>query len=146
MDFTLGEELEAVRDLARQVFTDRATQERIKAAEESVNGFDEDLWKELGETGLLGVALPEPLGGAGIGAAGLAVLLEEQGRTVAPVPIWPAVVAALTIATHGTAAQRRCCRTSWTGRPGRPSRWRSSAPRTPPRRGAPPSATATAGG
>ncbi|MEO3822644.1 acyl-CoA dehydrogenase family protein [Actinomadura sp. B10D3] len=106
MDFTLGEELEAVRDLARRVFTDRATQARIKAAEESEDGFDEDLWRELGETGLLGVALPEPLGGAGLGAAGLAVLLEEQGRTVAPVPIWPAVVAALTIASHGTDAQR----------------------------------------
>ncbi|MGP4022392.1 acyl-CoA dehydrogenase family protein [Actinomadura sp. 3N407] len=106
MDFTLGEELEAVRDLARQIFADRAAQARIKAAEESEAGFDEGLWAELGETGLLGVALPEDAGGAGLGAAGLAVLLEEQGRTVAPVPIWPSVVAALTIAEHGTPAQR----------------------------------------
>ncbi|MEU8799355.1 acyl-CoA dehydrogenase family protein [Spirillospora sp. NPDC048819] len=106
MDFTLGEELEAVRDLARQIFADRATQARIKAAEESERGFDEGLWTELGETGLLGVALPEDAGGAGLGAAGLAVLLEEQGRTVAPVPIWPSVVAALTIAEHGSPAQR----------------------------------------
>lgn len=106
MDFTLGEELEAVRDLARQIFADRATQARIKAAEESERGFDEGLWAELAETGLLGVALPEDAGGAGLGAAGLAVLLEEQGRTVAPVPIWPSVVAALTIAEHGTPARR----------------------------------------
>jgi 3-oxocholest-4-en-26-oyl-CoA dehydrogenase beta subunit len=106
MDFTLGEELEAVRDLARQIFSDRATQARIKAAEESAAGFDEALWKELGETGLLGIALPEPLGGAGLGVAGLAVLLEEQGRVVAPVPIWPSVVAALTLASHGTASQQ----------------------------------------
>ncbi|MEV0660907.1 acyl-CoA dehydrogenase family protein [Actinomadura luteofluorescens] len=101
MDFTLGEELEAVRDLARQLLTDRATQARIKDAEGSERGYDEGLWAELGETGLLGVALPEAAGGAGLGAAGLAVLLEEQGRTVAPVPIWPAVVAALTLASHG---------------------------------------------
>ncbi|TDD91043.1 acyl-CoA dehydrogenase [Actinomadura darangshiensis] len=102
MDFTLGEELEAVRDLARQIFTDRATQERIKAAEESGQGFDEALWAELGDTGLLGVALPEAVGGAGLGVAGLAVLLEKQGRVVAPVPIWPSVVAALTLASHGS--------------------------------------------
>ncbi|WP_433227291.1 acyl-CoA dehydrogenase family protein [Actinomadura formosensis] len=106
MDFTLGEELEAVRDLARQIFTDRATQARIKAAEESERGFDESLWAELGETGLLGVAPPESAGGAGLGIAGLAVLLEEQGRTVAPVPIWPAVVAALALASHGPAVRQ----------------------------------------
>ncbi len=106
MDFTLGEELEAVRDLARQVFTDRATQARIKAAEASERGFDESPWAELGETGLLGIALPEDVGGAGLGADGLAVLLEEQGRTVAPVPIWPSVAAALTLASHGSAAQQ----------------------------------------
>lgn len=106
MDFTLGEELEAVRDLARQIFADRATQARIKAAEASERGFDESLWAELGETGLLGIALPESVGGAGLGVAGLAVLLEEQGRTVAPVPIWPGVIAAMALASHGTAAQQ----------------------------------------
>ena len=106
MDFTLGEELEAVRDLARRVFTDRATQARIKAAEASERGVDENLWTELGETGLLGVALPEAVGGAGLGVAGLAVLLEEQGRTVAPVPVWPVVTAALTLAAHGSAAHK----------------------------------------
>ncbi|TMQ94926.1 acyl-CoA dehydrogenase [Actinomadura soli] len=106
MDFTLGEELETVRDLARQIFTDHATQERIRAAERSVTGFDETLWAALGGAGLLGVALPEDAGGAGLGAAGLAVLLEEQGRAVAPVPVWPAVVAALTVAGHGTPPAR----------------------------------------
>jgi len=106
MDFTLGEELEAVRDLARQIFADQATQVRIKAAEASERGLDESLWAELGDTGLLGVALPESVGGAGLGVAGLAVLLEEQGRAVAPVPVWPVVAAALTLASHGSAAQR----------------------------------------
>ncbi|MFA1538430.1 acyl-CoA dehydrogenase family protein [Actinomadura monticuli] len=106
MDFTLGEELEAVRDLARQIFADQATQVRIKAAEASERGLDESLWAELGDTGLLGVALPEAVGGAGLGVAGLAVLLEEQGRAVAPVPVWPVVTAALALASHGSAAQR----------------------------------------
>ncbi|WP_030175329.1 acyl-CoA dehydrogenase family protein [Spirillospora albida] len=102
MDFTLGEELEEVRGLARQIFTDHATQERIRAAETSERRFDTALWTELASAGLLGVALPEEQGGAGLGIGALAVLLEEQGRFVAPVPVWPAVVAALTLAEHGT--------------------------------------------
>ncbi|MFD0899757.1 acyl-CoA dehydrogenase family protein [Actinomadura sediminis] len=103
MDFTLGEELEAVRDLARQILTDHTTPERLRAAE--TTGVDEPLWKELAAAGLLGVALPESAGGAGLGVSGLAILLEEQGRTVAPVPLWPALVAGLTLAEHGTCPQ-----------------------------------------
>ncbi|GAA2142545.1 acyl-CoA dehydrogenase family protein [Actinomadura napierensis] len=102
MDFTLGEELEAVRDLARQIFTDHATQERVRAAEQSETGVDHALWNELASAGLLGVALPEDAGGAGLGAEALCVLLEEQGRAVAPVPLWPSLVAALTLASHKT--------------------------------------------
>ncbi|MEU9018106.1 acyl-CoA dehydrogenase family protein [Actinomadura sp. NPDC048394] len=102
MDFTLGEELEAVRDLARQIFTDHATQERIRAAEQSGTGTDQALWAELASAGLLGVALPEDAGGAGLGVEAMCVLLEEQGRTVAPVPLWPSLAAALTLAAHNT--------------------------------------------
>ncbi|MFC4059172.1 acyl-CoA dehydrogenase family protein [Planomonospora corallina] len=107
MDFTLGEELEEVRGLAAEVLTDRAATERVRAVERSPGRVDEDLWTELAKTGLLGVALPESDGGAGLGLAALCVLLEEQGRRVAPVPVWPAAVAALAIAGYGTAAQRR---------------------------------------
>ncbi|WP_262402003.1 acyl-CoA dehydrogenase family protein [Actinomadura sp. CNU-125] len=154
MDFTLGEELEAVRDLARQILTDHATPERVRAAEET--GVDEPLWKELAAAGLLGVALPESAGGAGLGVSGLCVLLEEQGRTVAPVPIWPALVAGLTLAEHGTCppevadgtlrytlaleefgphdpAEPRCEAVGTDARGGSPGR-RPSSPRRPSRR------------
>jgi acyl-CoA dehydrogenase len=106
MDFTLGEELEAVQGLARQIFGDHATHERLRAVETSAERVDETLWRELADAGLLGVALPEDAGGAGLGVAALCVLLEEQGRHVAPVPIWPTLVAALALTEHGTPAQR----------------------------------------
>ncbi|MCW8221261.1 acyl-CoA dehydrogenase family protein, partial [Streptomyces griseolus] len=44
MDFSLGEELEAVRDLAREIFTDRATPERLREVETSPSRIDEHLW------------------------------------------------------------------------------------------------------
>ncbi|GAA3150264.1 acyl-CoA dehydrogenase family protein [Planomonospora alba] len=107
MDFTLGEELEEVRGLAAEVFADRASTERVRAVEGSPGRVDEELWTELAKAGLLGAALPERDGGAGLGLAALCVLLEEQGRRVAPVPVWSAAVAALAIAGYGTAGQRR---------------------------------------
>ncbi|MFC0862086.1 acyl-CoA dehydrogenase family protein [Sphaerimonospora cavernae] len=106
MDFTLDEELDAVRELARKIFTDRATTERVRAVEGAAERVDEDLWAELAKAGLLGIAMPEKAGGAGLGLAALCVLLTEQGRTVAPVPLWPGAVAALAIAEYGTPEQR----------------------------------------
>jgi acyl-CoA dehydrogenase len=106
MDFTLGEELQAVRDLAAEIVTDRATPERLRAVEGSQDRVDVELWTKLAEAGLLGVALPEEAGGAGLGFGGLCALLIEQGRAVAPVPVWPAVLAALAVAEYGTARQR----------------------------------------
>ncbi|NIJ12903.1 acyl-CoA dehydrogenase [Saccharomonospora amisosensis] len=104
MDFTLGEELTAVRDLASEIFTDTATTERVRAVEST--GMDEKLWHSLAEAGLLGIALPEVHGGAGLGMGGLCVVLEEQGKRVAPVPLWPSAVAALVLAAHGSEQQR----------------------------------------
>lgn len=106
MDFDLDDELVAVRDLAQEIFTAQATTQRVRAVEDTPSRFDEDLWKVLATSGLLGIALPEDTGGAGLDLGALCVLLTEQGRCVAPVPVWSASVAALTVAAHGTSAQR----------------------------------------
>ncbi|MFE4454552.1 acyl-CoA dehydrogenase family protein [Streptomyces sp. NPDC056796] len=106
MDFSLGEELEELRALAREIFTDHATPERLRAAETSRTRVDDKLWADLSAAGLLAAPLPEDAGGAGLGLPGICVLLEEQGRRVAPVPLWTAALGALALAVHGTAAQR----------------------------------------
>jgi 3-oxocholest-4-en-26-oyl-CoA dehydrogenase beta subunit len=106
MDFNLDEELVAVRDLAREILTDKAGVDRVRETERSETRVDEELWRELAKAGLVGIALPESAGGAGLGLPGLCVLLEEVGRAVAPVPLWSAAVAALVLATHGDDNQR----------------------------------------
>ncbi|MHD0281124.1 acyl-CoA dehydrogenase family protein [Rhodococcus sp. YH1] len=106
MDFNFSEEQEAIRGLAHEVFTGKAGIDRVKQVELSDERIDRELWRELATTGLLGVALPEDLGGGGLGLAELYVLLEQQGRHVAPVPIWQSVLAALAVAEFGTDDQR----------------------------------------
>ena len=105
MDFNFSEEQEAIRALADEVFTSRAGIDRVKEIEGTAERVDRDLWRELANTGLLAIALPENLGGGGLGLSELYVLLEQQGRHVAPVPIWQTALAALAVAELGTAEQ-----------------------------------------
>jgi len=107
MDFTFSEEQDAVRDLAAQVFAGHAPVERVREVERSAERVDRELWRALADAGLLAIAVPEEHGGSGLGLIELALVLEQQGRHVAPVPLWPTLVlGALPLAEFGTRAQR----------------------------------------
>ena len=101
MNYDLGDELESVRDLAGRIFGDRATVERIKEVEAGEERVDRALWASLADAGLLGLTVPEPVGGAGLGLMALVLLLEQQGRRVAPVPLLPTIAAAMALADAG---------------------------------------------
>ena len=107
MDFSLNEEQQAVRDLAAQIFQGHAGVDRVKEVEGSAERVDRALWSELAKANLLGIGLPDDVGGSGLGFLELCLLLEQQGRKVAPVPLWATVVlGALPIARFGTVTQR----------------------------------------
>jgi len=106
MEFELDDDLIAVEDLASQVFGSLAKVERVVEVERKEGGFDATLWQALADAGLLGLALPESVGGAGMGMLGLTTILQQQGRRVAPVPVWSTVAgAALPLAQFGTETQ-----------------------------------------
>src|SRR5919197_116151 len=108
MDFSFSEEQDAVRDLAAQIFEGHATTERVKEVERSEEHFDRELWRALADAGLLAIAVPEEHGGSGLGLIELCLLLEEQGRRVAPVPLWPTLVlGALPLAEFGSPEQQQ---------------------------------------
>jgi acyl-CoA dehydrogenase len=96
MDFSFSEEQEAVRELADRIFTDLSTQERLRAIETSgdEDRFDAKLWSELAAAGLLGIALPESVGGAGLGFVETGLIAEAAGRTAAYVPVVETLAAA----------------------------------------------------
>lgn len=107
MDFALTEEQQAIVDLARQILTDRCTQDRLRQVESGVEWFDRELWADLARADLLGIALPEDVGGGGFGYLEACLVLTELGRAVAPIPLLATSVAALTVAEHGTPVQRQ---------------------------------------
>jgi 3-oxocholest-4-en-26-oyl-CoA dehydrogenase beta subunit len=106
MDFTLSEEQEAVRQVAGTILGDLATPERVKEVERSADRVDWHLWSALAAAGLLGIAVPEADGGAGLGVTELCLVLEQQGRRVAPVPLVWAAVAAMAVSRFGTPRER----------------------------------------
>jgi alkylation response protein AidB-like acyl-CoA dehydrogenase len=108
MDFAFTEEQEALRELARKIFADHCTHEQLRAVEQTPEWFHRALWEDLAQANLLGVALPEDVGGSGLGLLELGLLLEEQGRAAAPVPLWQTLaLAALPINLFGSEAQRQ---------------------------------------
>ncbi|MCW2546429.1 MAG: acyl-CoA dehydrogenase domain protein, partial [Mycobacterium sp.] len=96
MDFAFTPEQEELRALARRVFTDRCTPEHLKhvAFDPGESGVDLALWREIAELGLVGVALPESAGGGGMGFFEVAIILEEVGYSVAPIPALPVMAMA----------------------------------------------------
>jgi len=109
MDFSFTDEQQSIADLAHQILADNCTQERLRAAEKSDGPrFDRELWQEVAKSGLLGIAIPEEFGGGGLGFFELALIVEQVGRTTAPIPfIETAILGALPVAHFGSDAQKR---------------------------------------
>jgi len=109
VDFSFDDDQRALAELARTILRDASTNESLRALERSgTPRIDRALWKKLAEAGLLGTALPEALGGAGMGFVELALIMEELGRSRAAVPLLETLVlGALPLERFGSDAQRR---------------------------------------
>ena len=107
MDFALSEEQREIQALARE-FAD--TEIAPHAAEwDREHRFPRDVLARLGELGLMGVCVPEELGGAGADFVSYILVLEELSRADAGVGVTVAVhtsAATLPILTFGTDEQR----------------------------------------
>jgi alkylation response protein AidB-like acyl-CoA dehydrogenase len=105
MDFGLTDDQREIQRTARELLSSRATSERVRERAEA-GRFDEQLFGELAELGWLGIAVDEQYGGQGLGYVALAILCEELGRAIAPVPFLPSVLAATLIEHAGSEEQR----------------------------------------
>jgi alkylation response protein AidB-like acyl-CoA dehydrogenase len=94
-----GEVEEDLRATVRKLLAGRCDPVTVTALYDGDRSVVDGLWKALaGELGLAGLLVPEERGGAGATALEAAVVLEELGRAVAPVPfLTSAVVATLAL-------------------------------------------------
>ncbi|MEL6522936.1 MAG: isovaleryl-CoA dehydrogenase [Pseudomonadota bacterium] len=85
MAFDLGDDVNDLRDMVH-----RWAQERVKPMAADIdqqNSFPPDLWREMGELGLLGITVEEAYGGAGMSYLAHTVAVEEIARASASVSL-----------------------------------------------------------
>src|SRR5690348_11671847 len=101
MDFSSTPEMIEAAGLAAQIFGDYGTPDNLRKIDAQNDRFDAALWSALGEAGLLGLAIPEEHGGAGLGILEIGAVLTEQGRALGAVPLASHVAASLALAEFG---------------------------------------------
>lgn len=85
----LTEEQQTIQRTARELVSKELPVSHLRALRDrrDADGFSRAIWKELAELGFVGIAVPEALGGSGLGYAELGLVAEELGRTLAPTPL-----------------------------------------------------------
>ena len=110
MNFDLSDDQKLLRRTAREFLGAHAPLSLCRAVLESDAPYSDALWKEVAELGWLGTAIPESHGGAGFGRLELAVIAEEIGRALAPIPFSSsAYLASEAVLLLGSEAQKRTC-------------------------------------
>jgi alkylation response protein AidB-like acyl-CoA dehydrogenase len=91
-----------LRATVREVLADRSPWTAVLKRTESDEPYDTALWRLLGtDVGVAALAVPEKLGGAGASWREAAVVAEELGRAVAPVPFLGASMATAALLSAG---------------------------------------------
>ncbi len=109
MQIVLTEDQELLAKTAADFAAEHSPIKRVRDLRDSNDplGYSRALWKQMAELGWVGIPFPEAVGGAGMGLAELAVVLEALGRSLVPEPFLSTVLlAGEAISRHGDDAVR----------------------------------------
>ena len=108
MEFTLNEEQEMLKTMARDFLANECPRTFVRQMMEDEVGHSRELWKKMAEVGWLGLVFPEEYGGAGMNFRDLTILCEEMGRAVMPGPFFSTLVlVGMPILEAGTEEQKQ---------------------------------------
>lgn len=107
MDLEFSEEQQMIKDMAKSILDEHSSVDAVRKLEDDPKGYSDALWKQLGESGLLGLTIPAEHGGGGQSLFEAALVYEEIGRTLASTPHFvSAVMSAGILAEAGSDAQK----------------------------------------
>jgi acyl-CoA dehydrogenase len=108
MNFDFSDDQKLLQQTARDYLAENAPLSACRAILESGEPYSRELWKGAAELGWLGTAIPESYGGAGFGHLELAVIAEEVGRALTPIPFASSVyLATEALLLAGSDAQKQ---------------------------------------
>jgi alkylation response protein AidB-like acyl-CoA dehydrogenase len=86
VDLDFSEEQQMIVDMTRSMLEEHSPVDVVRTMEDDPKGYPDELWKQMGELGLNGILIPESHGGGGMTLFDAALVYEELGRAMAPVP------------------------------------------------------------
>ncbi|HYI99780.1 MAG TPA: acyl-CoA dehydrogenase family protein [Thermoleophilaceae bacterium] len=105
MNFDFTDDQQAIKRTARDLLADRFKPDTVRELAEAER-YDEVHWREIAELGWAGIFVDEQHGGQGLGMVELAILAEELGYAVAPLPFLANAAAGIALQHAGSDAQR----------------------------------------
>ncbi len=107
MDLDFNSEQKMLRDSAARFLANECPYDHVKEIEESEEGYDPDLWRQVAELGWTGLLFPEKYGGYEGQFLDLVIIEEEIGKAVFPSPFFTTVIqCGLAILEGGTEEQK----------------------------------------
>jgi len=106
MGIALTDDHRELAEVARAFLTAQKARWAARSLLDSPDEGRPGFWQGVAELGWLGLHIDEEYGGSGYGFPELVVVIEELGRSVAPGPFVPTVIASAAIAKDGTADQK----------------------------------------
>ena len=107
MELGFTAEQEILRESAREFLEAECPMDEVRKTLDPATRFPQTLWSQLADLGWFGLQIPEEWGGSGLGPLDLALLQEELGRSLCPIPFTStAIVGAQALIQSGSQDQR----------------------------------------
>jgi alkylation response protein AidB-like acyl-CoA dehydrogenase len=105
VNFDFTDDQQAIKRTAKEMLAARFKPERVRELAEA-GDYDDGAWREMSELGWAGIFIDEGHGGQGLGIVELAILTEELGYALAPVPFLSNAAAGLALQYAGSDEQQ----------------------------------------
>ena len=107
MDFTLSEEQEMLRRLARDFLSANCPSSLVRKIAKREADLNPELWRNMAQMGWMGIIVPEQYGGMGGSFLDMVILLEETGYACLPSPFFSGLIGSIALYEMGNDKQKQ---------------------------------------